>query len=79
MFRLWGKIWKDNHLLKDTVIQVTLDGNKVTMPEGVTLDLGAAGKGIGCDAAKKVLDADKNVSGMILNLACHAGAMSRLV
>ena len=20
MFRLWGKIWKDNHLLKDTVI-----------------------------------------------------------
>ena len=48
--------------------KVTLDGNKVTMPEGVTLDLGAAGKGIGCDAAKKILDADKNVSGMILNL-----------
>lgn len=20
MFRMWGKIWKDNHLLKDTVI-----------------------------------------------------------
>ena len=20
MFRLWGKIWKDNHMLKDTVI-----------------------------------------------------------
>lgn len=20
MFRLWGKIWKDNHLMKDTVI-----------------------------------------------------------
>ena len=20
MFRLWGKIWKDNHLLRDTVI-----------------------------------------------------------
>ena len=20
MFRLWGKIWKDNHLIKDTVI-----------------------------------------------------------
>lgn len=20
MFRLWGKIWKDNHLLQDTVI-----------------------------------------------------------
>ena len=35
--------------------KVTLDGNKVTMPEGVTLDLGAAGKGIGCDAAKRFL------------------------
>ena len=21
MFRLWGKIWKDNHLLKDTMIE----------------------------------------------------------
>lgn len=21
MFRLWGKIWKNNHLLKDTVIE----------------------------------------------------------
>ena len=20
MFRLWGKIWKDNHMIKDTVI-----------------------------------------------------------
>lgn len=20
MFRLWGKIWKDNHLLRDTVV-----------------------------------------------------------
>ncbi len=48
--------------------KVILNGNDVTMPEGVTLDLGAAGKGIGCDAAKKILDADKEVSGMILNL-----------
>ena len=48
--------------------KVILNGNDVTMPEGVTLDLGAAGKGIGCDAAKKILDAHKEVSGMILNL-----------
>ena len=48
--------------------KVILNGNDVTMLEGVTLDLGAAGKGIGCDAAKKILDADKEVSGMILNL-----------
>lgn len=23
MFRMWGKIWKDNHLVKDTVIPMT--------------------------------------------------------
>lgn len=23
MFRMWGKIWKDNHLTKDTVICIT--------------------------------------------------------
>lgn len=23
MFRMWGKIWKENHLLKDTVICLT--------------------------------------------------------
>ena len=21
MFRMWGKLWKDNHLLKDTVVE----------------------------------------------------------
>lgn len=23
MFRMWGKIWKDNHMVKDTVICMT--------------------------------------------------------
>ncbi len=23
MFRMWGKLWKDNHLLKDTVICIS--------------------------------------------------------
>lgn len=23
MFRMWGKVWKENHLLKDTVICLT--------------------------------------------------------
>lgn len=23
MFRMWGKIWRDNHLIKDTVIALT--------------------------------------------------------
>ena len=78
VIRLWDIDGEDPHIPSDDELnsllenvgydKVTLDGNKVTMPEGVTLDLGAAGKGIGCDAAKKILDADKNVSGMILNL-----------
>lgn len=28
MFRLWGKIWKDNHLLKDTVFQEESDDTR---------------------------------------------------
>ena len=78
VIRLWDIDGEDPHIPSDDELnsllenvgydKVTLDGNKVTMPEGVTLDLGAAGKGIGCDAAQKILDADKNVFGMILNL-----------
>ena len=70
MIRLWDIDGENPHIPSDDELnsmlenvgygKVTLDGNKVTMPKGVTLDLGAAGKGIGCDAAKKVLDADKN-------------------
>ena len=70
VIRLWDIDGEDPHIPSDDELnsmlenvgygKVTLDGNKVTMPKGVTLDLGAAGKGIGCDAAKKILDADKN-------------------
>lgn len=28
MFRLWGKIWKDNHLVKDTVYENAEDINR---------------------------------------------------
>ena len=28
MFRLWGKIWKDNHLIKDTVICADTDDTR---------------------------------------------------
>ena len=72
VIRLWDIDGEDPHIPSDDELnsllenvgydKVTLDGNKVTMPEGVTLDLGAAGKGIGCDAAQKILDADKNVT-----------------
>ena len=56
-------------LLKDVGYQkVTLDGNKVTLAEDTTLDLGAVGKGIGCDVISDFLKDQKEVEGMILNL-----------
>ena len=56
-------------LLKDVGYQkVTLDGNKVTLAKDTTLDLGAVGKGIGCDVISEFLKDQKEVEGMILNL-----------
>ena len=56
-------------LLKDVGYQkVSLDGYKVTLEKGTTLDLGATGKGIGCDVVSDFLKTQKDVSGMILNL-----------
>ncbi len=47
-------------LLKDVGYQkVTLDGNKVTLAEEATLDLGAVGKGIGCDVISDFLKTRK--------------------
>lgn len=56
-------------LLKETGYEkLELDGNKATLKDGATLDLGAAGKGIGCDLVMELLKQDADVSGMILNL-----------
>lgn len=56
-------------LLEETGYEkLELDGNKVTLKDGATLDLGAAGKGIGCDLVMDFLGQNKDVSGMILNL-----------
>ena len=35
MFRLWGRIWKDNHMLKDTVICDDRQETR-THPSGLT-------------------------------------------
>lgn len=48
--------------------KVLLKEDQVILPEGMTLDLGAAGKGIGCDQAQKVLDKHPEISGAIVNL-----------
>lgn len=45
-----------------------LEGNEVTLKGGAALDLGAAGKGIGCDIVMDFLKNQKEVCGMILNL-----------
>ena len=56
-------------LLKETGYEkLELDGNKATLKDGATLDLGAAGKGIGCDLVMELLEQDADVSGMVLNL-----------
>lgn len=78
VIRLWDIDGEDPHvpetseldaLLKDVGYQkVTLDGNKVTLAEDTTLDLGAVGKGIGCDVISDFLKDQKEVEGMILNL-----------
>lgn len=48
--------------------KVMLDGNKLTLEENTSLDLGAIGKGIGCDLIADYLKEQTDVTGMILNL-----------
>ena len=78
VIRLWGIGGEDPHipeqkeleqLLKKTGYRkLELDGNKATLKDGATLDLGAVGKGIGCDIINEYLETQKEVSGMLLNL-----------
>ena len=78
IIRLWDITGENPHvpeqseldeLLKDVgYSKVSLDGDKVTLEKGATLDLGAAGKGIGCDVISDFLKTQTEVSGMILNL-----------
>ena len=51
---------KLDELLKDVGYQkVSLDGDKVTLEKGATLDLGATGKGIGCDVVSDFLKVEE--------------------
>ena len=57
------------NVLKDSGYQkVSLDGTKIHMDEGCSLDLGAAGKGIGCDSILEYLETQKDVSAALMNL-----------
>lgn len=78
IIRLWDIAGENPHvpdqteldeLLKDVGYQkVILDGDKITLEKDMTLDLGATGKGIGCDVISDYLKTQEDVSGMILNL-----------
>lgn len=78
VIRLWDIDGENPHIPADTELKslmenvgyekVLISGNKVTVEEGCTLDLGAVGKGIGCDAIADYLEKLPEVSGMIVNL-----------
>ena len=56
-------------LLEDTGYdKISLQGSKVLLEQGVTLDLGAVGKGIGCDEAADFLQTQEDVMGAIVTL-----------
>ncbi|MDO4519141.1 MAG: FAD:protein FMN transferase [Eubacteriales bacterium] len=47
---------------------VRIEGNKVYLKEGCTLDLGGIGKGIGSDLSRKIMDKDSDITGALINL-----------
>ena len=56
--------------------KIQVDGNNVTLLDGCTLDLGAVGKGMGCDLIMDYLQTQPDVFGMILNLGGYLGAIT---
>ena len=78
IIRLWDIAGENPHVPDqseiDTLLpevgyeKIQMDGNNVTLLDGCTLDLGAVGKGMGCDLIMDYLRSQPDVSGMILNL-----------
>ena len=78
LIRLWDIDGENPHVPDQSEIdallpevgygKIQLDGNQVTLLDGCTLDLGAVGKGMGCDLIMDYLKTQPDVSGMILNL-----------
>lgn len=48
--------------------KVTLEGNKIYLPVGMSLDLGAVGKGIACDEIGAYLAGQETVSGAVVSV-----------
>ena len=78
LIRLWDIGGEDQRIpgedeirnvLKDSGYEkVSLAGNNISMDEGCSLDLGAAGKGIGCDSVLEYLETQKDVTAALMNL-----------
>lgn len=78
VIRLWNITGEDPHVPEQSELEellenvgyekADLEGNEITLEKNVTLDLGAAGKGIGCDVIADFLEEQEEVSGMLLNL-----------
>lgn len=78
IIRLWDIAGENPHVPDqseiDTLLpevgyeKIQVDGNNVTLLDGCTLDLGAVGKGMGCDQIMDYMQTQPDVVGMILNL-----------
>lgn len=78
VIRLWDIDGKNPHIPEETVLEellaetgyekISLEENYISLDKGCTLDLGGAGKGIGCEEAAEYLEKHPEVSGAILNL-----------
>ena len=78
IIRLWDIAGENPHVPDqseiDTLLpevgyeKIQVDGNNVTLLDGCTLDLGAVGKGMGCDLIMDYLQTQPDGFGMILNL-----------
>lgn len=58
----------DALLKKDGYKNVTCSNQKVQLEENTSIDLGAVGKGIGCDEAKLLLEQEKEVNGAVISV-----------
>ena len=78
VIRLWDIDGENPHVPEESELAALLEnvgyekieqnGNEVTLKDGCTLELGAVGKGIGCDVIADFLKEQTDVTGMILNL-----------
>ncbi|MCI8647272.1 MAG: FAD:protein FMN transferase [Firmicutes bacterium] len=60
---------KIKELLKSVGYEgISVEGNKVSLETGTSIDLGAAGKGMGCDEVKKLLSQDPDISGAVITI-----------